>query len=283
MAQTAQYDHIGSKYDEYARTATLKRAESYTFFRMVGALGGQARPGSGLRLRLLYAAVQATRRGAGDRRRYLAGDGPPGARSRSRQSRSASRIRWATPWPSPRSGAFDLVTAVYLLNYATSKDQMLGMCRSAYDNLVAGGRFVAYTVNPAFTLSKPNSTKYGVTMLRQMPEEDRYLCDVEFVTDPPTPYQHPQWSQATHEWAIKEAGFRDVRLAPLGGGPGRRGALWGSVLARFLRQLPGHRAGLPEVTWTGWRDTMSISDEPNRGGNHGGPASDHHQRSRTPS
>jgi hypothetical protein len=37
----AQYDHIGSKYDEYARTATLKRAESYTFLRMVGALAGQ--------------------------------------------------------------------------------------------------------------------------------------------------------------------------------------------------------------------------------------------------
>lgn len=37
----AQYDHIGSKYDEYARMATLKRAESYTFFRMVGALDGQ--------------------------------------------------------------------------------------------------------------------------------------------------------------------------------------------------------------------------------------------------
>ena len=25
----AQYDHIGSKYDEYARTATLKQAERY--------------------------------------------------------------------------------------------------------------------------------------------------------------------------------------------------------------------------------------------------------------
>ncbi len=35
-----QYDHIGSKYDEYARTATLKQAESYTFFRMVGSLEG---------------------------------------------------------------------------------------------------------------------------------------------------------------------------------------------------------------------------------------------------
>ena len=41
MAQTAQYDHIGSKYDEYAQTATLKRAECYSFFRLVGALEGK--------------------------------------------------------------------------------------------------------------------------------------------------------------------------------------------------------------------------------------------------
>ena len=95
--QGAQYDHIGSKYDEYARTATLKRAERYTFFRMVGALDGQQRPGSGLWLRLLYAAVKATRRGTGARCRHLAGDDPPARSSRSRRSRWASRIRWATP------------------------------------------------------------------------------------------------------------------------------------------------------------------------------------------
>ena len=41
VEQGAQYDHIGSKYAVYARTATLKRAESYTFFRMVGPLEGK--------------------------------------------------------------------------------------------------------------------------------------------------------------------------------------------------------------------------------------------------
>jgi hypothetical protein len=35
------------------------------------------------------------------------------------------------------------------------------MCRSAYDNLVPGGHFIAYTVNPAYTLSKPNGAQYG--------------------------------------------------------------------------------------------------------------------------
>jgi SAM-dependent methyltransferase len=41
VEQGAQYDHIGSKYDQYAQTATQKQAESYTFFRMVGPLEGK--------------------------------------------------------------------------------------------------------------------------------------------------------------------------------------------------------------------------------------------------
>jgi toxoflavin synthase len=213
MAQTTQYDHIGSKYDEYARTATLKRAESYTFFRMVGELAGQ---------RVLDLACgfgfytrQLKRRGAAQ---VVGVDISPEmvhlARAKEQEDPTGVEYRVGDAIHLPLLGPFDLVTAVYLLNYAESKDQMLGMCRSAYDNLVAGGRFVAYTVNPAFTLSKPNSTKYGVTMLRQTPEVERYMCDLEFVTEPPTPYQHPQWNQATHEWAIKEAGFRQFAWHP---------------------------------------------------------------------
>jgi SAM-dependent methyltransferase len=114
----------------------------------------------------------------------------------------------------PQLGPFDLVTAVYLFNYATSKEQLRGMFRSAYDNLVAGGRLVAYTMDPAFTLSKPNYTKYGVTVLHQAPEEGRYVCDAEFVATTPIPFQYSQWSQATYEWAIKEAGFREFAWHP---------------------------------------------------------------------
>jgi toxoflavin synthase len=114
----------------------------------------------------------------------------------------------------PRLDRFDLVTAVYLLNYATSKEQLLGMLRSAYDNLVVGGRFIAYTMDPAFTLSKSNGTKYGFTVLHQTAEEDRCICDAEFVTEPPTPVRYSQWSQATYERAIQEAGFRAFAWHP---------------------------------------------------------------------
>ena len=184
--QGAQYDHIGSKYDEYARTATLKQAERYTFFRMVGALDGQhaldLACGFGFYTRLLkqHGAAQVL-----------------GVDISSEMIRLAQQQEQAEPLgityqvgdavTLPLLGPFDLITAFHLLHYATSTEQLRGMCRSAYDNLVAGGRFIAYTINPAFTLSKPNSTKYGVTVLRQVPEEDRYVCDAEFMTDPPTP------------------------------------------------------------------------------------------------
>ena len=148
----------------------------------------------------------------------------------------------------PPLGAFDLVTAIYLLNYATSKDQLLGMCQSAYDNLVAGGRFVAYTVNPAYTLSKPNGAKYGNYFLRQTPEEDRYVCDGEFVTEPPTPFQCYQWSQEAHERAIQEAGFRTFAWHPSEVSP-EDVARYGEAYWQDFRRMPGHRAGLPEVTW----------------------------------
>ena len=36
-----QYDHIGSKYDDYSRKATIKLAENYTVFRLVGPLEGK--------------------------------------------------------------------------------------------------------------------------------------------------------------------------------------------------------------------------------------------------
>ena len=160
MEQTAQYDQIGSKYDAYARTATLKRAESYTFFRMVGDLAGKRvldlACGFGFYTELLKQRGAAQVLGVD----ISPEDGAPGVHQGAGRPHEVE-YRVGDAIDLPVLGSFDLVTAVYLLNYAMSKDQMLGMCRSAYDNLVAGGRFIAYTVNPAYTLSKPNGASTG--------------------------------------------------------------------------------------------------------------------------
>jgi toxoflavin synthase len=209
----AQYDHIGSKYDEYSQTATLRRAEIYTVLRMAGALSGKRvldmACGFGFFTRLLKQQGAA---------QVLGIDISPEMVRLGRAQEQAEplgvtyEIYDATALPP--LGAFDLVTAIYLLNYATSQDQLLGMCQSAYDNLVAGGRFLAYTVNPAYTLSKPNGAKYGSYFRRMTLEGDRYACDGEFVSEPPTSYQCFQWSQEAHEQAIKGAGFRPFAWHP---------------------------------------------------------------------
>jgi toxoflavin synthase len=211
--QGAQYDHIGSKYDEYAQTATMKRAESYTVLQMVGPLAGQRvldlACGFGFYTRLLK------QHGAAE---VIGIDISPEMVRLGREHEQAEplgvtyQVGDAATLPTLR--AFDLVTAIYLLNYAASADQLRGMCRSAYDNLVPGGRFIAYTVNPAYTLSKPNGAKYGSYFRRMTLDGDRYACDGEFVTEPPTPYQCFQWSQEAHEQAIKEAGFRTFAWYP---------------------------------------------------------------------
>jgi len=211
--QGAQYDHIGSQYDEYARTATLKQAERYTFFRMVGALDGKSvldlACGFGFYTRLLKQRGAAT---------VLGVDISPEMIRLAHQQEQAEQLGIAYQVGDavtlPQMGPFALVTAVYLLNYATSKEQMLGMFRSVYANLGAGGRFIAYTINPDFTLSKPNCTKYGVTVVREEPEEDRYACEGEFLTKPPFFVRWYRWSQATYEWAIQEAGFQDFVWYP---------------------------------------------------------------------
>jgi SAM-dependent methyltransferase len=114
----------------------------------------------------------------------------------------------------PRLGTFELVTAVHVLTYAKSRDQLLSMFRSVYANLAPGGRFVAYTNNPAFTLEKPNSTKYGITVLRLTSDEDWSECEAEFATDPPFRVQWQQWRQEPYEWALREAGFQSFTWYP---------------------------------------------------------------------
>jgi toxoflavin synthase len=209
----AQYDHIGSKYRDYARTATGKQAERYTFFRMVGSLDGQRvldlACGFGFYTQLLkqHGAAQVIGVDISAEMIQLA-----------RQEEQAAPLGIAyqvgDAMALPALGPFDLVTAVYLFPYATSRNQMLGMFRSAYDNLAAGGRLVAVTNNPDFTIRKSNFTKYGITVLRLDPEEDRYACEAEFVADPPFRVSWYQWSQAAYEWALREAGFRDFSWYP---------------------------------------------------------------------
>ena len=125
---TAQYDHIGSKYDAYAQTATLKRAECYTFFHLVGALEGKRV--LDLASGLGFYTRQLKQRGAAQ---VVGVDISPEmvrlARAKEHEDPTGVEYRVGDATDLPPLGTFNLVTAVYLLNYAPSKVQLLGMFR----------------------------------------------------------------------------------------------------------------------------------------------------------
>jgi toxoflavin synthase len=211
--EVAQYDPIGCRYDEYTRTATLKRAERYTFFRMVGPLEGKRvldlACGFGFYTRQMKQGGAAEVTGV---------DISPEMVRLARQEEVADPVGitycQGDAVSLPVLGAFDLVTAVHLLTYASSREQLLAMFRSIYANLVPEGRFVAYTNNPAFTLEKPNCTKYGFRVVRLEPGQDWYACEAEFSADPPFRVRWFQWHQAPYEWALQQAGFRSFAWVP---------------------------------------------------------------------
>lgn len=210
----AQYDHIGSKYDDYSRKATIKLAENYTVFRLVGPLEGKRV--MDLACGDSFYTRRLKQRGAAE---VIGVDISPEMIRLAKQSEHAEPLgisyQVGDAVSLPRLGSFDLVTAIYLLTYALKRGELVGMFRSAYDNLGAGGRFIALTDNPSFSRTKPNCTKYGVTILSLSPAEVGYDTEAEFVADPPFRVTWHQWNEALYEMAIKEAGFRDFAWCPL--------------------------------------------------------------------
>ncbi|HYO66587.1 MAG TPA: class I SAM-dependent methyltransferase [Archangium sp.] len=111
----------------------------------------------------------------------------------------------------PDLGTFDVALAVYVLHYAHSREHLLRMCRRIHAHLSPGGRFVTYVANPDFSAQLPNNTRYGVTVLDfpASPQEGQGIS-VVLHTQPPITIHYFYWSGATYEWALREAGFRDI-------------------------------------------------------------------------
>jgi toxoflavin synthase len=133
----------------------------------------------------------------------------------------------------------DVVLAAYLLNYARSSDELLGMARAIHRALKPGGRLVAVNNNPMQQVgSFGDSRKYG--FIKSVDGEPRngsvirYTFDQdgdEFIID------NYHLDPEMHASAFREAGFSDVRwhlpqLSP--GESSARAEYW----ADFLRDPP---------------------------------------------
>ena len=109
-------------------------------------------------------------------------------------------------------GAFDLVTAAYLLVHATSRDQLAAMCQAIVKQLKPGGRFVALTINPQLVPDRlPRVEHYHSGVTVQGPLHEGAPLDVTMLTaSGPRHLCDYYWSQETYESVLHQAGFKRI-------------------------------------------------------------------------
>lgn len=111
-------------------------------------------------------------------------------------------------------GRFDQVNAVWLLCYARDRLDLTAMARTIYDNLAPGGVYTGVEMNPRFDWRGPMATKYGLTHRPDAEFPGGKELTVTAHVDPPISFQAYFWEEEPIVAALREAGFRSVRLVP---------------------------------------------------------------------
>jgi toxoflavin synthase len=111
-------------------------------------------------------------------------------------------------------GEFDLVTASLLLHYASTKDQLLRMCQTAYDNLKSGERFITVNNDPRSKGPDPSDAfkKYGYSNI-EFPKslQDGSIIKITLAAgDEQYQFDNYYYSLETYEWALRTAGFETI-------------------------------------------------------------------------
>jgi toxoflavin synthase len=210
----AQYDHIALDYQEIADAVPLREPEWYSLRVRLGDLTGLSvldlACGDGMSSRRIK------RWGAA---RVVGVDISTQMIRLATQQENAQPLgieyRVADAAVLGKIGEFDRVTASYFLHYAQSKEQLLHMAQTVYDNLKPGQRFVASNLNPQQP-PQPliDHGKYGLTIrLVDEPLHEGSTLRVTLLLGEKTVGFDIYWTHwATYEEVFRTVGFRSWKM-----------------------------------------------------------------------
>lgn len=105
---------------------------------------------------------------------------------------------------------FDVVTAIYLIHYASTKDELNVICKNISSLLKVGGKFVSINSNPDHPTT--DNKKYGIIVNIDCPifngakRRVTYLDGKEQLCSFETYF----WRKDTYESALSAAGFKEI-------------------------------------------------------------------------
>ncbi len=212
------YDHIAVEYQDSKQLPFRKYIETYSLFQMAGDINGlrvlDLACGEGFYTRKLKQAGATEVLGVDissgmiELAETIEEDRPLGCRY---QVHDVATM--------PSTGTFDLVVAMYLLNYAKTKEGLLAFCEAAYRQLDQGGRFVGFNDNVFNEVSKYGTyARYGFTKQCNFDRQEGDAIRYTFFNQNGSFFQFNNYylRPATYEEAFREAGFVNFKwVAPM--------------------------------------------------------------------
>ena len=206
----AEYDKIAKEYQESKQLPFRTYIETYTFFQTLGSIEGlkilDLACGEGFFTRKLKLAGAAQVYGVD-----VSAEMVQLAKQIEKQNTLGCQYGIYDVATMPYLDEFDVVTAMYLLNYAASKEQLLAFTKAAYAQLKPEGRFVGFNDNIAADLSTyKRSKKYGFIKEAPLDRKEGDAIRYTFYNADGTQFQfnnfylHP----TTYDEAFLEAGFK---------------------------------------------------------------------------
>ena len=129
----------------------------------------------------------------------------------------------------------DVVVAMYLLNYAKTKEELLRFCQVSYNALRSGGRFVGVNDN---VRNVPNGTvsfaKYGFAKECASPPKEGDAILYKLINEDGQQFEFKNFYLApeTYQWAFQQAGFSNFEWVDLYLDPAQQGnSFWDDFLS----------------------------------------------------
>lgn len=204
-----QYDHIAQRYRDVAESIPYRGPEWYSLHTRLGDLSGKSvldlGCGDGMSTRRLksWGAAKVTGVDISEEMIKLA---------RLTEEKQPCGVEYILSDAATmgRIGEFDVVTASYLLHYATSRAQLQGIVQSAYDNLKPGQSFITSNLNPQIPfippLNLPEHKTYIALVSGILEEGATFRCTLNS-DGQPLIFDTHWYSWHTYEEVFRTAGF----------------------------------------------------------------------------
>lgn len=207
------YDAIAKEYRDSKQLPFRKYIEEYTLFQLAGDVAGlhllDLACGEGIYTRKLKKAGCASILGVDLSKEMIAL-----AEDSERTEPLGCHYLVHDVLTLQLQGQYDLVVAMYLLNYAQSVEELQQFCRVAFEHLKPGGRFIGFNDNPMnqadqYALYQP----YG--FIKETTPGRPEGAPVKYVIRNPDgtlfSFDNFYWHPKTYAAAFEQAGFVDFR------------------------------------------------------------------------